>query len=214
MATIDLNVDAGEGGDDAALLGVATSASLACGGHIGTAETLGPVVQLCCERGVTIGAQVSYVDREGFGRRPIEIAPDLLQIQLSGQVDLLQHLGAAVRYVKPHGALYHQTLSGGLHAEVVRALARDLGVPLLLMEGGDVVEGFADRGYDTDGRLLPRSAVGALLGPDAAAAQAVRLVELGAESICVHSDTPDAERVLRQVRAALEAAGHQVHAFA
>jgi UPF0271 protein len=218
MTVVDLNVDAGEGYDDDALLGVATSASLACGGHAGDAASLGPVVELCAQRAVVVGAQVSYVDRDGFGRRPLEVDPVVLRDQLLWQAGALQALCNAhaiqVAYLKPHGALYHATLDDGPHAEVVRDVCRRLGLPLLLMAGGDVREGFADRGYGPTGRLLPRGAEGAILRTEDAVAQALSLAADGVRSLCVHSDSPGAPELLRAVRAALEAARHVVAPFA
>ncbi len=225
---VDLNADCGEGPgvtDDEGLLGVVTSASVACGGHAGTPASLAAVVGLAADRGVAVGAQVSFVDREGFGRRPLPTPPEQLRAELlmqAGGLDALcRAVGTRVRYLKPHGALYHVTLAGGPQAEAVAAAAAALGLPLLLMPGSPfpaVSEGFADRGYDatpTGPRLRARGRPGALLtDPERAAGQAVSLAEQGLRSLCVHGDSPGAVATARAVRAALEAAGWTLAAFA
>ena len=112
---IDLNADLGEEvTDDAALLGVATSANVACGYHAGSAAIMRAVCDQAVERGVAVGAQVSYADRAGFGRVPVEVAPEILREQVALQVVLLSAIataaGTSVRYIKHHGALYHRVL--------------------------------------------------------------------------------------------------------
>jgi UPF0271 protein len=225
MRAVDLNADCGEGDDDAGLLAVVTSANVACGGHAGDPDSLRQTVRLAAAHGVTVGAQVSYVDREGFGRRDLEVEPELLRAQIlwqAGALDgLCRDVGIRVRYVKPHGALYHRVLAGGPRAEAVVAAVRTLGLPLLLMPGADweiplptVPEGFADRVYD-NGRLRSRTLPGALLSdPGDAAAQAVSLASRGMRSLCVHGDSPDAVTLARAVRAGLIDAGWTVEAFA
>jgi UPF0271 protein len=218
---VDLNVDCGEGFDDAALLKVVSSANVACGGHAGDPELLAPVVAWAAERGVAVGAQVSYVDREGFGRRALDIDPVLLRAQVLWQAGALDALcrgaGTRVRYVKPHGALYHRVLTGDEQAEAVVEAVRTLDLPLLLMPGSRydaVSEGFADRAYD-GARLRPRDQPGAVhADPALAAAQAVSLARAGIRSICVHGDAPGAVAVATEVRAALEADGWTVAPFA
>ncbi|HEY5420018.1 MAG TPA: 5-oxoprolinase subunit PxpA, partial [Marmoricola sp.] len=117
MPTIDLNSDLGEGfghwslGDDDALLGVVTSANVACGFHAGDASIMRLVCQRAAEHGVAIGAQVGYRDLPGFGRRFIDIEPEALTQDVIYQVGALQAFariaGSRVSYVKPHGALYN-----------------------------------------------------------------------------------------------------------
>lgn len=218
---VDLNADCGEGFDDAGLLAVVSSANVACGGHAGDAESLRPVVALAAERGVAVGAQVSYVDREGFGRRPLEVDPAVLRAQVLWQAGALDALcrgaGTRVRYVKPHGALYHRVLTEDAQADAVIDAVRLLDLPLLLMPGSRyaaVAEGFADRAYDGD-RLRPRDQPGAVHDqPGLAAAQAVSLARAGIRSICVHGDSPGAVETASAVRAALEADGWTVAPFA
>nr|WP_212763348.1 5-oxoprolinase subunit PxpA [Gordonia araii] len=193
--TIDLNADLGEGvGDDDAMLTVVTSANVACGFHAGSPTILAQTCRAAQERGVAIGAQVSYPDREGFGRRYMAMNPDDLRSDIVYQIGALAALasstGARVTYVKPHGALYNTVVGDeeqaaaiveavrsvnpelaimGLPGAVVLELARDAGLPI-------ITEAFADRGYRADGTLVPRSEAGALLTDSAEIAR--RVVEL------------------------------------
>jgi UPF0271 protein len=221
---IDLNADLGEEvTDDDALLEVVTSANVACGYHAGSVEIMRAVCGRAAERGVSVGAQVSYADRANFGRVAVEVRYEVLREQVAHQVGLLADAAAAagleVRYLKPHGALYHRVLD-----DVEQALAVLHGsgsLPLLGMPGvlldeavlaGRTVflEGFPDRGYGDDGRLLPRDRPGAVL--DDSGAIAARAVDLArrVRSVCVHGDTPGAVGHARGCRAALEAAGHDL----
>ncbi len=219
--TVDLNADLGEEvTDDAALLEVVTSANVACGYHAGSAGIMRAVCEGAVERGVSVGAQVSYADRENFGRVARDVAPDLLREQVADQVGLLREIarsaGTEVRYLKPHGALYHRVLDDEEQAAAVLAGSDDL--PVLGMPGrllalaseagrGTWLEGFPDRGYGADGRLLPRDRPGALLEDgDEIARQAVRLAA-EVDSVCVHGDHPGAVDHARACRAALERAG-------
>jgi len=249
---MDLNADLGEGfgvwrlGDDTALLDVVTSANVACGFHAGDPATMRRVCVAASARAVTIGAQVGYRDLAGFGRRRIEYAFDELRDDVLYQIAALdgfcQVAGTRVRYVKPHGALYHAAAVDETQAAAVVAAVVDFhpSLPLLCLPGSvldrlatdaglrAVGEGFADRGYRPDGRLVPRSMPGALLAtPEAVATQAQVMATDGVvttvdgtqvpcqvESICVHGDTPGAVALARWIRTSLEAAGHPVAAFA
>ncbi|GAA5034733.1 5-oxoprolinase subunit PxpA [Microbacterium fluvii] len=203
MATIDLNADLGETvdgvptADDAAMFAVISSASIACGGHAGDAVSMAEAVGVAARSGVAVGAHPSYLDRPGFGRRALAVDPELLRTQVSGQLDALAAAGADVRYVKPHGALYHAVSADAAAARAVVAavvaLSDSLGraVPVLGLDGPIVRESaaaglpfvreaFLDRGYLADGRLVPRGAPGDLLhDPDEVAARAVRLALTG-----------------------------------
>src|SRR3954470_15670958 len=115
MRSIDLNADLGEEvTDDAALLRIVTSANVACGYHAGTAEIMRAVCEQAAELGVSVGAQVSYDDRAHFGRVARDVAPEVLRDQVADQVGTLSAIATAagtdVRYVKPHGALYHRVI--------------------------------------------------------------------------------------------------------
>jgi UPF0271 protein len=242
MATIDLNADLGETvagvptADDEAVFAVISSASIACGGHAGDAASLRAAVDRAHRFGVAIGAHPSYPDRANFGREPMGLAPDELTATVAEQLDALVDAGADVRYVKPHGALYHAVTADPRQAAAVvaaiAALSDRLGRPLAVLGlRGEierisrraglvfVQEAFLDRGYRSDGTLVPRGEPGALLhDPEHVAARAVRLVREGvvgatdgslvpveAASLCVHGDSPDAVAMARAVRAALDA---------
>jgi len=233
---VDLNADLGESygrwqlGDDEALLQVVTSANVACGFHAGDPTTLLRTCEAAVAAGVVTGAQVGYADLRGFGRRFLDVAPDDLTADVIYQIGALDGLartvGGRVAYVKPHGALYHAVVH---HEEQARAVVEAvraydalpvLGLPgsVLLREAEAaglpaVREGFADRAYADDGRLLPRDQPGAVLhDADAIAAQAVRLAQ-DVDSICVHGDTPGAVTAARAVRQALNGAGIEVQPF-
>jgi 5-oxoprolinase (ATP-hydrolysing) subunit A len=249
---VDLNSDLGEGygnwalGDDAALLGIVTSANVACGFHAGDPATIDRTVRTATEHGVAIGAQVSYPDLVGFGRREIDVAPDDLTADVLYQIGALEAFARAadsrVRYVKPHGALYNRIARDPVQAAaVVEAIRRyDPALPLLTLPGSAamqaaeeagikaVAEGFADRAYTKEGRLVSRREPGAVLhDPERVAARAVVMATEGrvetadggevavkVRSLCVHGDTPGAVELARAVRAALEEAGVTLEAFA
>ncbi len=234
---MDLNADVGESygawtlGDDEAVLNVVTSANVACGFHAGDPLTLLRTVTAAAGRGVTVGAQVSYPDLVGFGRRDMELTSEEITADVLYQVGALQGLaraaGTTVRYVKPHGALYNRAARDPAVAAAVAAGAAAHDLPLLLLAGspgqaatGALGECFADRGYTPDGRLVPRREPGAVLtDPAEVAARAVRMaagsvtatdgteLPLTAVSTCLHGDTPGAAELARAVRAALTAAG-------
>lgn len=248
---MDLNSDVGESfgawrmGDDAAVLRHVTSANVACGFHGGDPRTARDTCALAVRHDVVVGAHVAYRDLAGFGRRFLDVDPLELTDEVIYQVGALQALahaaGTAVRYVKPHGALYTAIVH---HAEQAAAVVRavqevDPALPLLALPGSSVArqaedaglrvvpEAFPDRAYTSDGRLVPRTAVGAVVhDPEEVARRAVRmatdgavpsadggLVRLRAESLCVHGDTPEAVAVAAATRAALDAAGVPVAAF-
>jgi UPF0271 protein len=223
---IDLNADVGESsqrwasGEDADLLEVVTSANVSTGAYAGDDELIAATCAAAARLGVRVGAQVGYPDRQGFGRRPMEFAPNDLADEIRRQIrhltDLAAQVGAEVAYVKPHGALYHRIIHDSAQAQGMRDAVGDL--PLMGMAGTlpagrppDIGEGFADRGYADKTSLIRRGEPGDLLtDPSDVAAQAVRLLERGVDSICVHSDSPDAVALARAARAALEAAGAEV----
>ncbi|MDT0201331.1 5-oxoprolinase subunit PxpA [Nocardioides sp. AE5] len=226
--TIDLNADLGEEiTDDEALLGVVTSANVACGGHAGTPETMRAVCAGAARLGVAVGAQVSYVDREHFGRRRLDVDPAVLADQVAAQIAELDRIGAEegapVVYVKPHGALYNRVVDDPEQAAAVLAGSGDL--PVLGLPGGVLLaqaaaagrttwrEGFPDRGYTADGRLVPRGEPGALLAGDQVVGQALALAP-GVDSLCLHGDSPGAVTHATHVRRALTAAGWRLRPFA
>ena len=201
---IDLNADLGEGfgvwrlGDDDALLGIVTSANVACGFHAGDPATMRRVCSRAAAAGVAVGAQVSYRDLAGFGRRfmdvdPRELTDDILY-QLAALDGIARVAGTRVSYVKPHGALYNAAVRHEGHAQAVvdAVLAYDRRLPVLGLPGSvllreaeaagmrPVSEGFADRGYTPAGTLVPRTQPGALVhDPVAVAARALRMAADG-----------------------------------
>lgn len=230
-AEIDLNADIGEGfADDEHLLAVVTSASIACGFHAGSAESMRAACACAVRHGVAVGAHPSYRDRDGFGRRALELEPEVVREDVAEQVEALVEIaaaeGVAVVYLKPHGALYTRAIDDAEVASAIVSVACDHSLAVLAWPGSElaalarasgleaVAEGFADRGY-AGGRLLPRDAPGALLGADEAAMQAVALARAGeVKSICVHGDTPGAADLAARVRTALTESGASVHRFA
>jgi 5-oxoprolinase (ATP-hydrolysing) subunit A len=201
---IDLNADLGEGfgvwrlGDDEALLGVVTSANVACGFHAGDPVTMQRVCTAAVAAGVAIGAQVSYRDLAGFGRRFIDVAPAELTADVLYQLAALDGMarvgGGRVGYLKPHGALYNASVTHEEQAQAVVDAVRayDPALPVLGLPGSALVraaaaaglrtvtEGFADRGYTPDGALVPRNRPDALVhDPAEVAARAVRMASDG-----------------------------------
>ncbi|MFD0903051.1 LamB/YcsF family protein [Actinomadura sediminis] len=250
MAVIDINADLGEGfgiwelGDDLALLDVITSANVACGFHAGDPLIMRRVCAAAVERGVTIGAQVSYRDLAGFGRREMDVAAPELTAEVLYQLAALDGIaraeGGRVAYVKPHGALYNRVARDEAQARAVADAVRafDASLPLLTLPGSVVhevaggltvvAECFADRAYTPAGRLVPRREAGAVVhDAGEVVRRAVRMavdgrvaaadgtdVELRARSMCVHGDTPGAVELARAVRAALTEAGVALEPFA
>ena len=248
---MDLNADMGEGfgpwrmADDDALMGVITSASIACGFHAGDPRTMAAAVGAAAAKGVNIGAHVSYPDLVGFGRRPMSLSPaevltDTLY-QIGALAGIAARCGAAVRYVKPHGALYHAvSASDGLGEALVEAIACWPSPLALMVPAGSaaaaaarrsgvqvVAECFADRAYRPDGSLVPRGQEGAVIGaePDVLR-QGLSLARNGtvvatdgstitvpADTICVHGDTPGALSFASLLRRELESERIEVQAF-
>lgn len=222
---VDLNADLGEEvTDDDALLEVVTSANVACGYHAGNDEIMRAVCASAVRRGVSVGAQVSYDDRENFGRVARDVAPDVLREQVADQVGTLSAIaegeGTAVRYLKPHGALYHRVIDDEEQARAVLdgsgslpvlGMADAVVLDLARADGrGVLLEGFPDRVYGDDGRLVPRDRPGAVLADsDTIAANAVELART-VDSVCVHGDSPGAVDHARAVRRALEDAGWEL----
>ncbi|SNT65046.1 UPF0271 protein [Asanoa hainanensis] len=249
---MDLNADLAEGfgiwrlGDDDALLDVITSANVACGFHGGDPTTMRRVCATAAARGVAVGAQVGYRDLAGFGRRRIDYAFDDLRDDVIYQIGALDGFcrvaGGSVRYVKPHGALYNVAAVDEAQAAAVVAAVRDYdrALPLVCSPGSTlaelavgaglnvVAEGFADRAYEPDGSLVPRSKPGAVISdPDAVVERALRLARAGqavavdgsvipvrVASICLHGDTPGAAELARRIRDALTGAGVPLKPFA
>ena len=251
MSSVDLNADLAEGfgtwtlGDDAAMLDIVTSANLACGFHAGNPVGLARTCRAAAARGVRIGAQVGYFDLAGFGRRRIEVAPEELSADVIYQIGALQALaraaGTTLGYVKPHGALYNTIVTDNDQARAVAEAvhANDPTLPVLGLAGSvffaearrlglrTVAEVFADRAYQPDGQLVPRSDAGAVLNNPAQITERVlsmvktgtvtaidgSVIAIEVESVCVHGDSPGAVTIAGAVRDRLLAEGIELAAF-
>jgi UPF0271 protein len=197
---IDLNCDLGEGcKNDAELLKLVSSANIACGGHAGDESTMRDTVRMALACGVAIGAHPGFCDREGFGRREINISPREAGKLVEEQVGALQRIarreGGEVRHIKLHGALYNMAARDVRLARGIAVVLRDMRpVPLLVcppksaleetasreFQITTVPEVFADRGYRQDGSLIPRDRPGAVLeDPELAANRILHLMKTG-----------------------------------
>jgi UPF0271 protein len=232
MFRVDLNCDMGEGaGHDAELMPLITSANIACGAHSGNARTMAETCELAEQHGVSIGAHPGLDDRANFGRRELPISQAAAAALVTRQLRALSAHGK-VRHVKPHGALYNMATRDPALAEAIAVAIRQFDASLVLFGlahsaltgAGEALgltvahEVFADRTYQSDGSLTPRSQPDALLtSPQLAAAQAVRMVRAGhvratdgtevavkADTICLHGDGPHAVEFARAIRQAFE----------
>lgn len=251
MTPINLNADLGESfgawtmGSDAELLTVIGSANIACGFHAGDPVVMRETVRLAIANGVSLGAHPAFPDLQGFGRRVMQLSPRELEATILYQVGALQAMAAAeggcVTHVKPHGALSNMACAdeamAATVARAVKALDRELILlaPALsaLERAGEAAglrvarEVFADRTYQADGQLTPRSHPGAVLHDAADCVRHVqRMLDAGGivtadgqrlptpiHSLCVHGDGPGAVAAARAIRTALEAAGHRLVAL-
>ena len=236
MATVDLNADVGEGaGQDEAIFPLITSANIACGGHAGDEMTMRAAVDLALRCNVAIGAHPGFEDRADFGRTERGISPAEAQDLIVRQVRALQVVaaarGARVTHVKPHGALYNQAARDPVLADAIAAgiAAVDPALVLFGLAGSVLLaagaihglrvasEVFADRRYQANGSLVPRSRPDALIATwTEAAAQVLRMVRAGevaavtgevvsvrADTICLHGDSPHAVSFAQRLRAML-----------
>jgi UPF0271 protein len=224
-----LDIDLGElQGEPEALYACAHLANVACGGHAGDEASMRRAVALCMAHGTRVGAHPSYPDRAGFGRRPMQMAPDDLRACVAEQCarlyEVAREAGAKLAYVKAHGALYH---AARVDSDVASALvdgavdALGTGITIVGPPAGELLaaatragvhyarEGFADRATRPDGTLVPRGEPGALVtDPSAAARRALELAAAGGfDAVCCHGDTPGAVAIARAVRDALDAGG-------
>jgi UPF0271 protein len=245
--TVDLNCDLGEeAGHDAELMPWITSANIACGAHAGDAATMRRTIALAREFGVAIGAHPGFADRANFGRREMPVtaavAAELVRDQVGQLREIAAREGATVTHVKLHGALYNQAARDpALATAILQAIAAiDAGLAVVVLAGSTmeqlgresnrtrvVAEVFADRTYQSDGSLTPRTLPGAVIEDEAdAVAQVLRIVREGvvrardgrdvalrAETICLHGDGGRAVEFARRLRNELAAAGVAVRAF-
>lgn len=245
MPRIDFNCDLGEGcGNDAAIVPLVSSASIACGGHAGDAATMRETVTLCQQHDVAIGAHPSFEDRANFGRRELTLAPVDVQASVLRQVQAMasvcEALGAQLRHVKPHGALYNLAARDRQIADAIAFATRacDPALALYALSGSCLAEAgramglrvaeeaFAERRYDAGGQLAPRGTPGAVIEDLGTALAQVRMllregcvvardgsrVRLRADTLCLHGDRPDAVAFAQALRTALESEGVTVMA--
>lgn len=217
---MNLNADIGEGaGEDEAILGCVDSANVACGVHAGSASIAIATARRCRALGVEVGAHPGYDDRAGFGRIERSMSAGEIEALIAFQVAALAAV-APIAYIKPHGALYHRCQRDPAVADALVRVARshqmgvvgqpDFAIVAAASRAGVPAyrEGFADRLMLPDGSLAPRTQSGAVLDPNTAAEQAVRLARSGRfDTICIHGDTPGAGQVAQAVRRALREAG-------
>ncbi|MGO4105913.1 LamB/YcsF family protein [Leifsonia sp. YAF41] len=249
--TIDLNSDVGESfgnwsfGNDQAIIASVSSVNVAGGFHAGDPSGIRATCAAAAAAGVTVGAHPGYRDLAGFGRRFIDMVPSELTDDVIYQIGAVQALaaaaGTAVRYVKPHGALYNTIAR---HPEQARAvteaiLAVDPSLPLMVLPNSEiarvasdaglrvVTEAFADRAYNADGSLVSRTLPGAVLhSVDAVIEQVLRiaidrqvraidgtLIDVSVDSLCLHGDTPEAVSLAGAIRTALLGAGVSIRSF-
>lgn len=242
---IDLNADLGEGcGSDEALLDLVSSANIACGWHAGGAKDMRDCVRWAVAKGVSIGAHPSFLDRENFGRREMDLPADEIYAGVLYQLGALDAIcraeGGKIAHVKPHGALYNQAARSQYIADAIVAAIRDFDPSLRVfgLAGSKLIDAtraagltaveevFADRGYRSDGSLVPRSEPGALLDDETVVLERVlamardrrvtaitgEAVSINAETVCLHGDGPHALAFARRIRSALEGASIAVGA--
>ena len=245
--SIDINCDMGEsfgpwkmGADDEVMPNI-TSANVACGAHAGDPRVMRRTVRAAKQHGVSVGAHPGYADLQGFGRREMQVDPAEIEDTLLAQIGALAAIaraeGVPLRHVKAHGALYNQAARDRRLADAIAAAIKAFdpslimfGLPKSAMVDAGVAaglrvagEGFADRAYEPDGSLTPRSRPGAVIhDPAVVVERAVRMIRDGVvltpagreiplkiDTLCVHGDTPGASELVKQIRAGLDAAGIQ-----
>jgi 5-oxoprolinase (ATP-hydrolysing) subunit A len=251
MMHVDLNCDMGESsgsrivGEDASIMPLISSANIACGYHGGDALVMDQTVTLAIRYGVNIGAHPSFFDLEHFGRREMDLSEaqigELVTAQVSALMRVAAAQGARLSHVKPHGALYNMSARNFAYA---RAIARavkaiDPGLVLFGLSGSLSIraaedeglrhgsEVFADRTYQDDGSLTPRTSPHAMISEVSASVEQVlmmvregkvralsgKLLNIQAETICIHGDTAGAAAYARAIRQGLEAAGVTIQPF-
>ncbi|HCO8214469.1 5-oxoprolinase subunit PxpA [Escherichia fergusonii] len=242
---IDLNADLGEGcASDAELLTLVSSANIACGLHAGDAQTMQASVRGAVKNGVAIGAHPGFPDRENFGRTAMQLPPETVYAQTLYQIGALAAIthaeGGVMRHVKPHGMLYNQAAKDPQLADAIAKAVHACDPALILvgLAGSELIragkhyglttrqEVFADRGYQADGSLVPRSQPGALIeDEEQSLAQTLEMVQNGrvksitgewtpveAQTVCLHGDGEHALAFARRLRAAFLERGIAVQA--
>ncbi|MEO7924825.1 MAG: 5-oxoprolinase subunit PxpA [Chitinophagaceae bacterium] len=233
---IDINCDMGEGiGNDELIMPFISSANIACGYHAGDPETIWKTVELAAKYQVAVGAHVSFLDRAGFGRNemqlPVDDLYDLVTQQLLLFEEITGSLGQKINHVKPHGALYNMSAKDALTANVIAKAIRDVDPAMILfgLSGSHSIEQakavglktasevFADRAYQDNGSLTPRSQPGALIvATNKAVEQVLQMIQkktvttisgktipIDAETVCIHGDGKQAVEFARAIHEAL-----------
>ncbi|XZF75558.1 LamB/YcsF family protein [Bacillus sp. AL-1R] len=251
MYKIDLNCDLGESfgvykmGMDDEILQFVTSANIACGFHAGDPSVMRKTVRAALDKGVKIGAHPGLPDLAGFGRRNINISPqeayDIVVYQIGALDGFMKAEGERMQHVKPHGALYNMAAKNAQLAEAIAEAVYKVDPNLILfgLSGSELIkagekigirtasEVFADRTYQHDGTLTPRSQSNALINdPLEATNQVIRIVKEGkvmsqqgievplvADTVCIHGDGPHALTFANQIRKLLEASDVSVQAI-
>jgi len=234
--SVDLNCDMGEGcGNDAALMDYVSSVNIACGFHAGDVDTMRRTVETALEKGLAIGAHPGYRDRENFGRTSMNLPLNEVYDIVTEQINILRQIcsneGAALHHVKPHGALYNQAVRDAGLARTIAESVRDVDSNLVyfglsgsvMIDEGEkgglrtASEVFADRTYQNDGSLTPRSEPNALIsGTNKAMRQVLDMLKYGcvrstggimvaikADTVCIHGDGPHPLEFARAIYANL-----------
>jgi UPF0271 protein len=235
---IDLNCDLGEGfgaytiGNDAAMMPYITSANIACGFHAGDATVMQQTVALCVQHNVAIGAHPSFPDLQGFGRRNMSLSAtevyNIVVYQVGALSAFVKVAGSTLHHVKPHGALYNMAAKDKALAAAIVQAVKDVDASLLLygLAGSELIKAaaeaglrscseiFADRTYQADGTLTPRTQPDAFIHDAAAAVQQVtKLLQqkmILAETVCIHGDGPNAVAFANTLYHHLQAQGVQL----
>lgn len=239
MQTIDLNADLGEGGaHDAALMALASSVNIACGGHAGDGESIRRAFELAIQAQVAIGAHPGYEDPANFGRKPMFLSTEEIRSLILRQLERMLRIHPQLHHVKPHGALYNQSNEDEAMAEALVAAIAEIQPHTILYcpPQGELIhaaaaihlatcgEGFIDRRYLDNGNLCPRTDPRAVIDDASeAVSQAIQIailqtvtshsgtaLPLKARTLCVHGDRPGALEPLHLTRSSLEAAGIRI----
>lgn len=248
MLSVDLNCDMGESfgawtmGNDAALMDYVSSVNIACGFHAGDASVIRKTVETAIERDVAIGAHPSFPDLQGFGRRALAMSAaevfDIVLYQIAAVKGICEALGGRLHHVKPHGALYNQAAKDRHLAEAIAKAVKAIDENLvfyglsnsfLISEAEKIglktaSEVFADRTYQTDGSLTPRSQPNALIeNTETSTAQVLQMISektvtatdgekiaIRAETVCIHGDGAHGLKFAKTINAKLKANGVKI----
>jgi 5-oxoprolinase (ATP-hydrolysing) subunit A len=237
MKSIDINCDLGEGLlTDEQIIPLISSANIACGYHAGDADTMKRTIELCMQHNVAVGAHPSWPDKENFGRtemqKTTEEIYDIVTAQLFTIAQLAKEQRAVLHHVKPHGALYNQSAKDKTIAAAIAKAVYDFDPSLILfgLSGSvslteatalslqTVHEVFADRTYQDDGSLTPRSQPDALITDEQTSLQQIlqmiksntvasvtgKVITLKADTICIHGDGSNAVAFAKTISSALK----------